>query len=83
VATRVQQQGKATSVWGTADTGSEVTVSIYDQVASAKADDNGHWSGELKPLKTSMDPITLTVKCGDDTIEVKNILVGEVWMCSG
>ncbi|MEN6356486.1 MAG: sialate O-acetylesterase [Armatimonadota bacterium] len=76
----VLQRGISVPVWGTASNGEKVTVKFQNQAVSAKAKD-GRWMVRLKPL-TAGGPYTMTVS-GENTIEVKNILVGEVWICSG
>ena len=78
----VLQQGQPVPVWGWADKGAEVSVSIAGQSASAKADDQGRWKVSLAKLETG-GPHELTIKAGDETRTLKNILVGEVWICSG
>ena len=77
----VLQQGQKDRVWGRADPGEEVTVTIADQVKTTKADDDGKWSVTLDPLPAG-GPHTLTVK-GKNTITLDDVLVGEVWLCSG
>jgi sialate O-acetylesterase len=77
----VLQAGKPLPIWGFADAGEKVTVTLGDQKAEATADDKGAWKVTLKPLKAG-DAVTMTV-AGKNTIEVKNILVGSVWVCSG
>jgi sialate O-acetylesterase len=76
----VLQQGVNLPLWGWADEGEVVTVEFQNQkvVATAKA---GKWMVRLKPLKAG-GPFTLTVS-GKNKIEVKNVLVGEVWICGG
>ncbi len=69
-------------VWGTATDGETVTVKFQGQEVSGKAE-GGKWKVELEPLKASSEPATLTISCGDQTVEIKNVLVGEVWLCSG
>lgn len=76
----VLQQGVAVPVWGTARDGEKVTVKIQDQEVSTVAKD-GRWRVRLKPLKAG-GPLTLTIS-GENTITLKNVLVGEVWLCSG
>ncbi|MBI5397092.1 MAG: sialate O-acetylesterase [Verrucomicrobia bacterium] len=76
----VLQQGRKVPVWGTADDGEKVTVKICGQQACAVAK-GGKWMVWLKPLKAG-GPFTMTI-CGTNTIELKNVLVGEVWICSG
>lgn len=77
----VLQRDIAVPVWGWADPGEQVTVSISGQTKTATADGKGQWQVKLAPLKAG-DAITLTVK-GKNTIVVQDVLVGEVWLCSG
>jgi sialate O-acetylesterase len=67
-------------IWGTASDGEKVTVSLAGQTATATAKD-GKWEVKLKPLKAG-GPHVLTVE-GTNKLEVKDVLVGEVWLCSG
>jgi len=76
----VLQQGQAIPVWGTAADGEEVTVEIAGQKATTTAKD-GKWRVDLKPLKVGK-PLTMTIS-GENTVKVENLLVGEVWICSG
>jgi sialate O-acetylesterase len=76
----VLQRGQAVPVWGTARDGEKVTVELGQQKLTTTAA-NGTWRVELKPL-TAGGPFTLTI-AGDNTVTVNNILVGEVWVCSG
>ena len=79
----VLQQGKPTSVWGWAPVGAAVEVSFAGQSHQAKADADGAWVVTLEPLKTNSKAQVLTVTSGDTTLELEDVLVGEVWMCSG
>jgi sialate O-acetylesterase len=76
----VLQQGRKVRIWGTAAPGEKVTVAFRDQKLSAAAAD-GQWETYLEPLKAG-GPDELTVS-GSNTIVLKNVLVGEVWVCSG
>jgi sialate O-acetylesterase len=76
----VLQQGINVPLWGWADEGEAVTVQFLDQKVAATAKD-GRWIVRLKPLKAG-GPFTLTIS-GKNKIELKNVLVGEVWICSG
>ncbi|RBP40480.1 BNR repeat protein [Roseimicrobium gellanilyticum] len=78
----VLQSGVPVPVWGKADPGEEVTVTIAGQSATAKADEAGKWKVTLEKLSATKDPQTLIAK-GKNTITVKDILVGETWLCSG
>jgi sialate O-acetylesterase len=76
----VLQQGMAVPVWGWADEGEVVTVQFRNQTASVKAR-GGKWMLRLKALKPGgPDPLTIA---GRNHLEIKNVLVGEVWVCSG
>jgi sialate O-acetylesterase len=68
-------------VWGWAEPSEEVTVAIAGQTHKATADEKGKWSVKLEPL-TVGEPLTLVVE-GKNRLERKDILVGEVWVCSG
>ncbi len=76
----ILQRGQAVPVWGTARDGEKVSVTLGDQKLTTTAA-NGAWRVELKPL-TAGGPFTLTIT-GDNTVTVNNVLVGEVWVCSG
>ncbi len=77
----VLQQGIDAPVWGTAAADEEVTVSMADQKATAKADAAGKWMVRLKPLKVG-EPVELTIE-GKNKIVIKDVLAGEVWIASG
>ena len=78
----VLQRDKPVAIWGTADAGEDVTVKFADQSKKATASKDGSWKVTLEPLKTSSTPAELTVK-GKNEIKLTDILVGEVWICSG
>ena len=78
----VLQRELPVPVWGQADPGEKVDVSFAGQSHSAETDQNGKWMVKLKPLKASGEPATMTVS-GKNKITLKDILVGEVWICSG
>jgi len=77
----VLQQGKELPVWGTASEGEKVTVAFAGQKEETVAKD-GRWMVRLKPLKESPEPQSMTIS-GSNTLTLTNLLVGEVWLCSG
>jgi len=77
----VLQQGRQVAIWGTADPGEQVAVSLGEDKQSATADSNGQWKVQLGPLKKG-GPFEMTV-AGKNTVTLHNVLVGEVWVCSG
>ena len=70
-------------VWGTGAPGTEVSVSFAGQQKSTQVDDHGQWSVILDPVPASAEGRSMTIVGSDGTIEVKDILVGEVWLCGG
>ena len=77
----VLQQGIQIPVWGWADKGEQITVKFDNHSVRTKTDSNGKWMVKL-PVQQYGGPHTLTIK-GKNTIVFDNILVGEVWVCSG
>jgi sialate O-acetylesterase len=75
------QRERPVRVWGKATPGEAVTVRIPGQTASATADDEGHWSLFLEPMKAG-GPHELSIQ-GKNTITIKDVLVGDVWIGSG
>ena len=69
-------------VYGKADAGEEVTVKFNGQTKKTKADDAGNWKVMLAPMKANSTAGEMTIK-GSNTITLRNVLVGEVWVCSG
>jgi len=80
----VIQRDKSIPVWGHANEGVEVTVTLGDITKTAVANDLQQWSVSFPALKASTKPITLTVETSHDHGRtVKNILVGDVWYLTG
>jgi len=77
----VFQRNMEVPVWGWADEGEKVTVEFAGQSVSTTTK-NGKWMVKLKPLKENDEPQEMKVS-GKNTLLIKNILVGEVWICSG
>lgn len=78
----VLQRDQPVPVWGWAEAGQEINVSFAGQTKITKAGKDGHWKVVLDPLPASKDPGILRVS-GQSTEVVKDVLVGEVWLCSG
>lgn len=70
-------------VWGTATPGAEVQVSFGDQVEKVKADAEGVWMLRLNSLEASEQGRVMTIRSEGTSIEIKDVLVGEVWLCGG
>jgi sialate O-acetylesterase len=78
----VLQRNKPIMVWGTAEPGEPVAISFKGQSRATHADGDGRWSVQLDAEPASVEPATISVK-GDNAISVHDVLVGEVWICSG
>lgn len=78
----VLQKGVPVSVWGTADNNEKVTVKFNGQTETATTV-NGKWLVKLKPMPYVTIPTQMTIAGKDTTVVINDILVGEVWICSG
>jgi sialate O-acetylesterase len=78
----VLQRELAVPVWGWADPGEEVTVAFGKQTQKTEAGKDGRWQVKLDPLKANAKGQALTVS-GKNKLALKDVLVGEVWICSG
>lgn len=78
----VLQQKREIPVWGKADPGEMVTVTIRNQKESTIAGADGKWIVKLKPIQADTNPLKMTVT-GKNSVSCRNILIGEVWICSG
>ena len=78
----VLQRNQPVPIWGRAAPGEKVVVEFGAAQVETSADAEGNWSVALPPMEASFEPATLTV-IGENKIELTNILIGEVWVCSG
>lgn len=78
----VLQRGKEVPVWGWAAPGEEVAVTFAGQTAKATAGADGKWLARLAPLAASAEGRVLSV-AGKNRLELKNVVVGDVWLFLG
>jgi sialate O-acetylesterase len=78
----VLQRGVRVPVWGRAEPGEAVTVGFAGQTKKATAGADGRWRVWLDPLRANATAQVLTVS-GKNRVELKDVLVGEVWLVSG
>jgi sialate O-acetylesterase len=78
----VLQYGRQIELQGMANAGEKVSVSIAGQKHRATADTDGKWTVALSPLKAG-GPYTLKIEAGKKELVYKNVMAGEVWLCSG
>lgn len=79
----VVQQGKPFVVSGTANAGKAVSVRFGKQRIIKTAAEDGSWKVMFTPMVADGKSYTLTVECGKEKKEYKNLVIGEVWLCSG
>lgn len=77
----VWQRDVPTTVWGWADPGEVVTVRFVNQTVRTQTAPDGRWSLRLKPLKAG-GPYSMTIR-GKNELTLRDVLVGDVWVCSG
>lgn len=78
----VLQRNEPVAIWGNASAGEKVTVSFDKQLKQTTADTSGKWMIYLDAMPANNKPADMTIS-GSNTITLNNILVGEVWLCSG
>ena len=78
----VLQRQMPVTIWGWANPREKVSVEFAGSKAETTADDSGSWKAELSPLEASTEGRPLIVK-GSNTVTINDVLVGEVWLCSG
>jgi len=77
----VLQRGKVDSIWGWSDPGDRVRVQVGNKTASGAADADHRWQVQIRPPKTG-GPYTVRI-IGHQTVELHNVMVGDVWLCTG
>ena len=78
----VIQRDAPITVWGWAEPNEAVTVSIKDGSATASVGDDGSWRTVLPAISVG-DPFEINVTSNSGSIVLRNVLAGEVWICSG
>ena len=77
----VLQREVAVPIWGWADSGEKITVTLAGQAAETVAGEDRRWQVALGPMQAG-GPFTLTVR-GKKTVVIKDVMFGEVWVASG
>jgi sialate O-acetylesterase len=77
----VLQRGQENTIWGWSSPGDKVQVEIASNHTSGIAAADGHWQLKIQPPPAG-GPYTLTIK-GQQTVQLQNVLVGDVWLCGG
>lgn len=78
----VLQRDQKVKIWGNTQKNEEVSVIFDGQVLTTKPNSNGEWEVTLQPMKYG-GPFNMTIQTKHDKITLHNILIGDVWVCSG
>ncbi|QXD23617.1 sialate O-acetylesterase [Opitutia bacterium ISCC 51] len=79
----VLQRGMELPIWGSADPGSEIHLRFGNQKRTSKANSDGQWRVNLNAMKASSKPRVMTVSSESEKVSIRDVLVGEVWLCAG
>src|ERR1035437_2746353 len=77
----VLQRGKPNPIWGWSEPGDTVRVQIGEHTATATAGADGKWTAKIDPPEAG-GPYTIQIS-GKRTVELQDVLVGDVWICAG
>lgn len=77
----VLQRNTKDRIWGWASPGEKVTIRFHGQIHHTTTGKNGEWSVKLSPMKAG-GPFAMEID-GKNHIRLKNIMIGDVWLCSG
>lgn len=78
----VIQRDAPVKVWGWGDKGESITVTLNRQSRKTKVNNSGYWELQLKEMAYG-GPYEMTVAGWSNKIRIKNILIGDIWICSG
>jgi sialate O-acetylesterase len=79
----VVQRDKPLTVWGWGERGDAITVQFNGQTKTATVGDDGKWLLTLDPMPVNAKPQELKIRGKKDSLEFKNVVIGDVWLCSG
>ena len=78
----VLQRNRPVPVWGRADPAEKIKATFQGQAVATVADAQGRWVVTFPPLATAKDGADLVIE-GENTVTLHDVVVGEVWLCSG
>ena len=79
----ILQQEQEVPIWGTASPGERIKLIFDKKKISVRANSHGDWKVMLPAMKADKQPHTLTISAKDTTVVCTNVMIGEVWLCSG
>lgn len=78
----VLQRGVKTNIWGTAPPSENIRLTFKGKEYQARAGEDGEWA-VLLDASVAGGPYTLSIKGKSGTLDIQNLLIGDVWLCSG
>ena len=79
----ILQRERAAAIWGKADANAEISITFKGKSATTKASADGKWRAQIETGAADAEGAALVITTGTDKIEIKDVLVGEVWFASG
>lgn len=79
----VLQCEQSIPIWGWDTPGTRITISFLDRTATCVAGHDGKWMARLEPLPARAKAASMTISSPETTIAINDVVVGEVWLCSG
>lgn len=79
----VVQRDKPMNVWGWGEKGDTISVEFNGQTKTATVNDDGKWLLTLDPMPVNAKPQELKIRGKQDALAFKNVVIGDVWLCSG
>lgn len=79
----ILQQNQEIPVWGWSEPGDKIRVQFQSQNIESIANEMGKWMVRMSSVEATYEPQSMTIQNESESIEIKNILIGEVWLCSG
>jgi sialate O-acetylesterase len=78
----VLQRNQNFSIWGWGDTDTPVTIQLQEQSVTVSPNENGKWEAKFEAIDLG-DPFSIAISSGQNSVELNNVLAGDVWICSG
>ena len=79
----ILQRERVAAIWGKAGANAEISIAFKGKSATTKAAADGHWRTQIETGAADANGASMTISTGADKIEIKDVLVGEVWFASG
>ncbi len=78
----IQRQAEV-PIWGNAKPGEEIMITARNHTAVIRAGADGRWTDRLPSMEATNEPFTITIAGATNAVSLRNVLVGDVWLCSG